>query len=295
MAAKKIKQTRKSTNRQAQNYEEHAIARAYFQDVSKFPLLNAKQERRYATLAQKGSQRAKDKMISCNLKLVINIALRYLNRGVHLLDLISEGNFGLIRAIEKFDAKRGFRFSTYGTWWIKQSIERSIGNQSRLIRIPGHVLHQLYTMRKIENKFKLKNKRLPSIHELAELTECSDHDIQQKKVLTLPLESINLILNESGSTIGDKVPAKRRDQPEKIAEKDDTKTYLHMSLDELSPMQKEVICMRFGMMGYQSSTLEFIAQHIGKTRERVRQIQLESIAILNRILTQANKMHHLAG
>ena len=285
----------KPNAKRVQNYEEHAIARAYFSDVSKVPLLNPKQERRYSTLAQKGSKRALDKMINSNLRLVITIALRYLNRGVHLLDLVSEGNFGLIRAVEKFDPKRGFRFSTYATWWIRQSIERSIGNQARLIRIPGHILHQLYTLRRVENIFKKDNKRSPNMQELADLVDSTEHEVQVKKVLTLPLESLNLVVNESGVTFGDKMKASKQDEPEKIAEKSDTKRYIQNVLNELSPIQKEVICMRFGLMGHTSSTLEFIAQHIGKTRERVRQIQLESIEVLNKLLRQRNSDHDLAS
>jgi RNA polymerase nonessential primary-like sigma factor len=289
------KKNSKSNVKRVQKYEEHAIARAYFSDVSKVPLLNQKQERRYSTLAQKGSKRALDKMINSNLRLVITIALRYLNRGVHLLDLVSEGNFGLIRAVEKFDPKRGFRFSTYATWWIRQSVERSIGNQARLIRIPGHILHQLYTMRKVENIFKKDNKRSPNMQELAELVDSTEHEVQVKKVLTLPLESLNLVVNESGATFGDKMKASKQDEPEKMAEKSDTKRYIQNILNELSPIQKEVICMRFGLMGHTSSTLEFIAQHIGKTRERVRQIQLESIDVLNKLLRQRNSDQDLAS
>lgn len=289
------KKNSKSNAKRVQKYEEHAIARAYFSDVSKVPLLNPKQERRYSTLAQKGSKRALDKMIKSNLRLVITIALRYLNRGVHLLDLVSEGNFGLIRAVEKFDPKRGFRFSTYATWWIRQSVERSIGNQARLIRIPGHILHQLYTMRKVENIFKKDNKRSPNMQELAELVDSTEHEVQVKKVLTLPLESLNLVVNESGATFGDKMKASKQDEPEKMAEKSDTKRYIQNILNELSPIQKEVICMRFGLMGHTSSTLEFIAQHIGKTRERVRQIQLESIDVLNKLLRQRNSDQDLAS
>jgi len=289
------KKNSKSNAKRVQRYEEHAIARAYFSDVSKVPLLNPKQERRYSTLAQKGSKRALDKMINSNLRLVITIALRYLNRGVHLLDLVSEGNFGLIRAVEKFDPKRGFRFSTYATWWIRQSVERSIGNQARLIRIPGHILHQLYTMRKVENIFKKDNKRSPNMQELAELVDSTEHEVQVKKVLTLPLESLNIVVNESGATFGDKMKASKQDEPEKMAEKSDTKRYIQSILNELSPIQKEVICMRFGLMGHTSSTLEFIAQHIGKTRERVRQIQLESIEVLNKLLRQRNSDQDLAS
>ncbi len=296
MSNKINQRTLTADSKAAQEYEEHAIVKAYFKEVGQIPLLNAKQERRYATLAQKGSKRAKDKMTQANLRLVVKIAMRYMNRGLNLLDLIAEGNFGLMHAVMKYDPTKGFRFSTYATWWIKQSIDRGIGNQARLIRIPGHILHQIYKIKSTERNFRKENNRIPKDEELAFELDCDVKEVEAKKILTYPIQSIDdSETSTSSSSLSNTISANKNHEPELCVERALTDKYIQSLLNELSPIQREVINMRFGLRGYSTCTLEYIAKHIGKTRERVRQIQIEAMNNLAALIKKEKDNNQLAS
>jgi RNA polymerase nonessential primary-like sigma factor len=265
-------------------FNKNKITSLYFNEIKKHPILSAKQERRYIRLAQRGSQRAKELVITSNLKLAISIAMNYTNRGVNLLDIISEGNLGLFKAIDKFDTTMGFRFSTYATWWIKQSIESSLARTSRTIRLPSHIIAQLYKFRKVERKFIASKNRTPNLSELANALKTNEKNIQNK-IESLPkVQSLESIHEQSGNALQDIIPAKKQEEPDNILYKKEKKRNIENLLNNLTKTQKEVICHRFGLLGYPPSTLEYISKHIGKTRERVRQIQVESISKLNNIM-----------
>lgn len=273
-----------NNNKTHEEHEEYGIVRSYFNDVSRYDILSAKDEKKYALEAKKGSKTARDIMIKSNLRLVIKMAMRYLNRGLTLLDLISEGNIGLMRAVEKFEPKLGFRFSTYATWWVRQTIERAIGNKGRLIRIPGNVLNNLYHIRKEKQKFNRKHLREPSKEELAEIMDMKLQDLEQRQSLTAPIESLDDLLTQYHMQQAIHFHAQKSLEPEKRMQEVDTKRFIEEMLDGLTHTQRQVIIMRYGLMGHSFNTLEEIASQVGLTRERIRQIQFEAIKQLRQTL-----------
>ena len=270
------------------NYNEHKIATLYFDEIKKYPLLTAKQERRYLNLAQKGSKKAKQLMIASNLRLVINISMSYISTKYSLMDVISEGNLGLFKAIEKFNTSLGYRFSTYATWWIKQSIEKSLTDKSRTIRIPHHVLNQIYKLKKIQNNFKKTKNRNPKLSELSNILRQNENKTATQLEIT---SQINSLENQSYNTFSDEsnIPSSDSYSPYNILHHYEKKQYLTKLLETLSDIEKEVICHRYGLLGYPPSTLKYISIHVGKTIERVRQIQIETIIKLNRLIKSSGK------
>ena len=256
----------------------------YFEEIKKYPILTPKQERRYIRLAQSGSQRAKELIIISNLKLVISIAMKYTNRGINLLDIVSEGNLGLFKAIDKFNTTMGFKFSTYATWWIKQSIENFLNKKSRTIRLPSHIISQLSKLKKVERNFIALKNRNPNLTELAKALNTNEKNITNKMQLLPNIQSLDSIREKSGYSLQDLIPAKKQEEPYNILYKKEKKIKIERLLKNLTNIQRDVVCHRYGLLGYPPSTLEYISKHIGKTRERVRQIQLESIAKLNDIM-----------
>ncbi len=257
----------------------------YLNEIGFSPLLSPEEEVYFARLARKGEPAGRKRMIESNLRLVVKIARRYLNRGLTLLDLIEEGNLGLIRAVEKFDPERGFRFSTYATWWIRQTIERAIMNQTRTIRLPIHVVKELNVYLRAARELAQKLDHEPTPEDIAELLEKPVEDVKKMLALNERVTSIDTpIGNMTEKSLLDTIADDRANDPSDALQEDDLKASIDRWLDELSEKQREVVARRFGLRGYETSTLEDVGREIGLTRERVRQIQVESLRRLRDIM-----------
>ena len=231
----------------------------YLGEIGYSPLLTAEEEVYFARRALRGDVASRRRMIESNLRLVVKIARRYGNRGLALLDLIEEGNLGLIRAVEKFDPERGFRFSTYATWWIRQTIERAIMNQTRTIRLPIHIVKE-------------------------QLDKPVD-DVSRMLRLNERITSVDTPLGgDSEKALLDILADEKDNGPEDTTQDDDMKQSIVKWLFELNAKQREVLARRFGLLGYEAATLEDVGREIGLTRERVRQIQVEGLRRLREIL-----------
>lgn len=257
----------------------------YLNEIGFSPLLSPEEEVHFARLAMRGDEAGRKRMIESNLRLVVKIARRYVNRGLSLLDLIEEGNLGLIRAVEKFDPERGFRFSTYATWWIRQTIERAIMNQTRTIRLPIHVVKELNVYLRAARELTQKLDHEPSADEIAELLDKPVEDVKRMLGLNEKVTSVDTPLGpDSDKSLLDTIPDLQVSDPCELLQDDDMRTSIGEWLDELTEKQREVISRRFGLRGYETSTLEEVGREIGLTRERVRQIQVEALKRLRDIL-----------
>lgn len=257
----------------------------YLNEIGFSPLLSAEEEVYFARKALKGDVAARKRMIESNLRLVVKISRRYVNRGLALLDLIEEGNLGLIRAVEKFDPERGFRFSTYATWWIRQTIERAIMNQTRTIRLPIHVVKELNIYLRAARELSQKLDHEPTAEEIANLLEKPVADVEHMLSLNERVTSIDApIGNSSDRAIVDTIADTHVSDPAALLQDSDLTTSLDHWLDELTEKQREVLARRFGLRGYEVSTLEEVGHEIGLTRERVRQIQVEALKRLRDIM-----------
>lgn len=256
----------------------------YLNEIGFSPLLSPEEEVHFARLAQKGDAAGRKRMIESNLRLVVKIARRYINRGLSLLDLIEEGNLGLIRAVEKFDPERGFRFSTYATWWIRQTIERGIMNQTRTIRLPIHVVKELNVYLRAARELTQKLDHEPSAEEIASLLERPVGDVKRMLGLNERVSSVDVSLGpDSDKTLLDTLTDDRPTDPCDLLQDDDLSQSIDQWLSELTEKQREVVIRRFGLRSHESSTLEEVGREIGLTRERVRQIQVEALRRLREI------------
>ncbi len=257
----------------------------YLGEIGYSPLLTAEEEVYFARRALRGDVASRRRMIESNLRLVVKIARRYGNRGLALLDLIEEGNLGLIRAVEKFDPERGFRFSTYATWWIRQTIERAIMNQTRTIRLPIHIVKELNVYLRTARELSHKLDHEPSAEEIAEQLDKPVDDVSRMLRLNERITSVDTPLGgDSEKALLDILADEKENGPEDTTQDDDMKQSIVKWLFELNAKQREVLARRFGLLGYEAATLEDVGREIGLTRERVRQIQVEGLRRLREIL-----------
>ena len=257
----------------------------YLSEIGASPLLTAEEEVKYSRLAQKGDESARRKMIVCNLRLVVKISRRYLNRGLALLDLVEEGNLGLIRAVEKFDPERGFRFSTYATWWIRQTIERGIMNQTRTIRLPIHVVKEINAYLRKSRELAQSLDHEPSAEEVAEALNVDVQDVKRLMGLNERTPSMDVAYGkDSDRPLVDMVADENVDDPSELLQSDAVNGHLDEWLNQLNDKQRSVIERRFGLHGFDNATLEQVAGELGVTRERVRQIQMDALKRLRHIL-----------
>ena len=259
--------------------------RLYLSEIGFSPLLSAEEEVYYSRMAQRGIEAGRRRMIESNLRLVVKIARRYMNRGLALLDLIEEGNLGLIRAVEKFDPERGFRFSTYATWWIRQTIERAIMNQTRTIRLPIHVVKELNTYLRTARQLAQQLDHEPNAEEIASVVNKPVADVKRMLGFNERVTSVDIpIGRDSGKSVIDAVPDENNPDPSEQLMDEDVLANLDTWVAQLSEKQREVLERRFGLHGHKVSTLEEVGSEIGVTRERVRQIQMEALKRLREIL-----------
>jgi RNA polymerase nonessential primary-like sigma factor len=261
----------------------------YLSEIGFSPLLTAEEEVYFSRLSLKGDESSRKRMIESNLRLVVKIARRYNNRGLPLLDLIEEGNLGLIRAVEKFDPERGFRFSTYATWWIRQTIERAIMNQTRTIRLPIHVVKELNIYLRASRELIQKLDHEPTAEEIAEHLDKPVNDVNKMLRLNERIASVDTpFAGDSEKALLDVIADEKSAGPENDLQSDDMSNNIVHWLNELNTKQREVLARRFGLLGYEPATLEDVGREIGLTRERVRQIQVEALKRLRDILSQQN-------
>jgi RNA polymerase nonessential primary-like sigma factor len=264
----------------------HDATSLYLSDIGVSRLLTADEEKDLARLTQQGDEAARHRMIESNLRLVVKIARRYLNRGLPLLDLIEEGNLGLMHAVKKFDPERGFRFSTYATWWIRQTIERAIMNQARTVRLPIHVVKDINSVLRAVHGLRQASGTPPTVADIAEHTGRSPADVERllglHERVTLGSTSTSSAEEERG--VLDALPDDDRREPDERAQAQSVHEILDHWVWELNDKQREVVERRFGLHGYHRLTLEEIGREIGVTRERVRQIQLEALRNLREML-----------
>ena len=261
------------------------VTQLYLNEIGREGLLTQPEERALAFRVRQGDFEARQKMIEHNLRLVVNIAKHYLNRGLSLLDLIEEGNLGLMHALDKFEPERGFRFSTYATWWIRQNIERAIMNQSRTIRLPVHIIKELNIFLRAQRHLETHGVPDAGPEEIAHLTGKPVEEVRRLLSLNDRVASLDAPLDiDPTLSIGEAIADEHSERPEDMLQMAELERHVQTWLAELSDKHRWVIERRFGFNDEEVATLEELATHLGVTRERVRQIQLEALQTLRRIL-----------
>lgn len=261
------------------------VTQHYLNEIGAKPLFTPQEEYDWSCRARSGEFAARQKMIEHNLRLVVNIAKHYLNRGIPLLDLIEEGNLGLIHAIEKFDPERGFRFSTYATWWIRQSIERAIMNQSRTIRLPVHVVKEINLVLRAFRHLELANGREIRLEQIAHLIDRSVADVRRVLALNEHIASLDAPLEiDPSHTVADTIADDNALDPESLLQSSQVDHLVSHWVEQLPEKQRRVLKRRYGLGGGETSTLEEVAVDLNLTRERVRQIQNEALDQLRRVI-----------
>ena len=254
----------------------------YLKEIGRVPLLSAEEEIELAQRMSKGDSYAKKRLSEANLRLVVSIAKKYVGRGMQFLDLIQEGNLGLIKAVEKFDHTKGFKFSTYATWWIRQAITRAIADQARTIRIPVHMVETINRMRQATNQLVYQNGHEPTPEELAKAMDMSVERVREiQRMAQEPASLESPVGEEEDSSLGDFVADENAEAPGKAADRAMVAQQINQALKSLTPREEKVIRLRFGLDDGRPRTLEEVGRDFGVTRERVRQIEAKAIRKLH--------------
>jgi RNA polymerase nonessential primary-like sigma factor len=257
------------------------VVKFYFKEIRKMPLLNFEQEQALAKRVQAGDEEARARMIESNLRLVVAIGKRYINRGLPFSDIIEEGNLGLIRAVEKFDYKRGFKFSTYASWWIRQSIERAIANQVRIIRLPVHVAEIANSYMRTVRKLTQELGRDPEAEEVAKKMKISVQRVRLLAQASRDTYSLDMLISEDGDdTLKDVLRDTTSPSPAAAVNEQGRRQYLNECIGELPDTEQNILRMRYGLNSETPRTLDSIGKQYGITRERVRQIEKQAIGKL---------------
>ncbi|AEH51992.1 RNA polymerase sigma factor RpoD [Pseudothermotoga thermarum] len=250
----------------------------YLREIGKIPLLTPSQERELARRAQMGDEKAKKKLIQSNLRLVVSIAKKYMGRGLPFLDLIQEGNIGLLKAVEKFDWRKGYKFSTYATWWIRQAITRAIADQARTIRVPVHMVETINKLNRIIREYQQTHGEPPTVEELAKIMDKPVEKIEE--IMQAAKEIISLeapVGEDEDSTVGDFIADESIPSPKKEAMRMLMREELEKVLRTLNPREAMVLKMRYGLLDGKAKTLEEVGQYFNVTRERIRQIEVKAL------------------
>lgn len=262
----------------------------YLKEIGRVELLKYEEEVELAKRIENGDEEAKRKLIDANLRLVVNIAKKYINRGIDILDLIQEGSLGLMKAVDKFDYKKGYKFSTYATWWIRQAISRAIADQSRTIRVPVHMVEKINKFAKAQYELVQELGREPTPEELSGVLEMEPHKVAELMKIALdPLSLENPVGDEEGTTIADFVEETKIVSPNDSLDEYALKEEIAQVLDTLTEREEEVIKMRYGLDGMRPHTLEDIGKEFFVTRERIRQIEAKALLKLKK----PNRSRHL--
>lgn len=268
--------------------KDHDAMHLYMQEIREYPLLTAGEEQEWARKVQQGDIEARNRLIESNLRLVVSIARRYQNQGVSFMDLVEEGNLGLMRAVEKFDPERGFRFSTYATWWIRQSVDRAVMSQGRTVRLPIHIMREVRRYLHASRQLAQEENHQPSVSEIASFLERSEESVDRMISFTEPQTSIDTpAAKGSSQTIGEVIEDESLSTQDEKLLQDEIYDHLSEWLDNLKDRERKVVVHRFGLLDEEEMTLDSLGAVLGVTRERVRQIQMSALSHLHDILRRA--------